>query len=121
MFRSAQHDNKRVPRQANQSLITDHQPRLLLGAHMSIRCGVSMAIDRVLAGLPKIKTRIALETTAGQGSCLGYKFEQLAYIISRVREPERVCVCLDTRTFSPPVTTSGMNLRCERPLANSIG
>jgi deoxyribonuclease-4 len=50
----------------------------------------------VLSGLPKIKTRIALETTAGQGSCLGHKFEHLAYIISRVREPERLCVCLDT-------------------------
>jgi deoxyribonuclease-4 len=54
------------------------------------------SIDRVLAGLPKVKTRIALETTAGQGSCLGNKFEHLAYIISRVREPERLCVCLDT-------------------------
>jgi deoxyribonuclease-4 len=54
------------------------------------------SIDRVLAGLPKIKTRIALETTAGQGSCLGNKFEQLAYIITSVREPERLCVCLDT-------------------------
>jgi deoxyribonuclease-4 len=54
------------------------------------------SIDRVLSGLPKIKTRIALETTAGQGSCLGHKFEHLAYIISRVREPERLCVCLDT-------------------------
>ena len=54
------------------------------------------SIDRVLAGLPKIKTRIALETTAGQGSCLGNKFEQLAYIISSVREPDRLCVCLDT-------------------------
>jgi deoxyribonuclease-4 len=54
------------------------------------------SIDRVLAGLPKIKTRIALETTAGQGSCLGNKFEQLAYIIKRVLEPERLCVCLDT-------------------------
>jgi len=52
------------------------------------------SIDRVLAGIPKINTRIALETTAGQGSCLGSKF--LAYIISRVREPERLCVCLDT-------------------------
>src|SRR5213083_1825202 len=49
MFRSAQHDNKRVPRQANQSLITDHEPRLLLGAHMSIRGGVSMAIERARA------------------------------------------------------------------------
>jgi deoxyribonuclease-4 len=54
------------------------------------------SIDRVIAGLPKIKTRIALETTAGQGSCLGNKFEQLAYIISSVREPERLCICLDT-------------------------
>jgi deoxyribonuclease-4 len=50
----------------------------------------------VLSGLPKIKTRIALETTAGQGSSLGSKFEHLADIISRVREPERLCVCLDT-------------------------
>ena len=54
------------------------------------------SIDSVLSGIPKMKTRIALETTAGQGSCLGSKFEQLAYIISRVREPERLCVCLDT-------------------------
>ena len=54
------------------------------------------SIDRVLSRLPKVKTRIALETTAGQGSCLGSKFEHLAYIISRVREPERLCVCLDT-------------------------
>jgi deoxyribonuclease-4 len=54
------------------------------------------SIDLVLSGLPKIKTRIALETTAGQGSCLGNKFEHLAYIISHVREPERICICLDT-------------------------
>ena len=54
------------------------------------------SIDHALAGVPRIKTRIALETTAGQGSCLGSKFEHLAYIISRVREPERLCVCLDT-------------------------
>ncbi len=54
------------------------------------------SIDRVLSGIPKIKTRIALETTAGQGSCLGSKFEHLAYIISRVCEPQRLCICLDT-------------------------
>src|SRR3989440_10962471 len=52
---------------------------------------IVQSIDRVLAGLPKIKTRISLETTAGQGSCLGNKFEQFAYIISRVREPDRLC------------------------------
>jgi deoxyribonuclease-4 len=54
------------------------------------------SIDCVFSGLRKIKTRIALETTAGQGSCLGNKFEHLAYIIRRAREPERLCVCLDT-------------------------
>lgn len=54
------------------------------------------SVNRVLARIPKVKTRIALETTAGQGSCLGHKFEHLAYILGRVREPERLCVCLDT-------------------------
>src|SRR5881392_148462 len=33
------------------------------------------SIDCVFSGIPKIKTRIALETTAGQGSCLGNEFE----------------------------------------------
>lgn len=54
------------------------------------------SIDAVHTVLPKIKTKIALETTAGQGSCLGDKFEQIAYIIDNAREPERLCVCLDT-------------------------
>ncbi|MGI8819419.1 MAG: deoxyribonuclease IV [Chthoniobacterales bacterium] len=54
------------------------------------------SIDAVHACLPKTKTKIALETTAGQGSCLGEKFEHLAHIIAHVREPERLCVCLDT-------------------------
>ena len=42
------------------------------------------------------KTKIALETTAGQGSCLGHRFEHLAHIMDNVRQPERLCVCLDT-------------------------
>lgn len=54
------------------------------------------SIDRVFAGIPKVKTKIALETTAGQGSCLGDKFEHLACIIDNVQEAERLCVCLDT-------------------------
>ncbi|HST31324.1 MAG TPA: deoxyribonuclease IV, partial [Chthoniobacterales bacterium] len=54
------------------------------------------SIDRVFRKIPKVKTRIALETTAGQGSCLGHRFEQIAYILQNVREPERLSVCLDT-------------------------
>jgi len=54
------------------------------------------SIDQVLEKVPKVKTRIALETTAGQGSCLGHTFDQIAYILTNTREPERLCVCLDT-------------------------
>jgi deoxyribonuclease-4 len=57
---------------------------------------IAASIDKVLRKLPKLKTRIALETTAGQGSCLGHTFEQIAYIFDNVREPQRLCVCLDT-------------------------
>jgi deoxyribonuclease-4 len=54
------------------------------------------SIDCIFARIPKVKTRIALETTAGQGSSLGHKFTHLAEIMTNVREPERLCVCLDT-------------------------
>ena len=37
-----------------------------------------------------------LETTAGQGTSLGYRFEQLRKIIDRVETPERMSVCIDT-------------------------
>jgi deoxyribonuclease-4 len=57
---------------------------------------IAASVNHVLASIPNAKTRIALETTAGQGSCLGHTFEQLAYIIANAREPERLCVCLDT-------------------------
>jgi deoxyribonuclease-4 len=54
------------------------------------------SIDEVFGKIPRLKTKIALETTAGQGSCIGHRFEHLAFIIANVREPERLCVCLDT-------------------------
>ena len=37
-----------------------------------------------------------IENTAGQGSNLGFRFEQIARILSRVRGSNRVGVCLDT-------------------------
>ncbi len=57
---------------------------------------VVASINQVFRKIPKVKTRIALETTAGQGSCLGHRFEEIAYIMKNVAEPERLCVCLDT-------------------------
>src|SRR5438874_4244533 len=54
------------------------------------------SVDEVFRKIPQVKTKVALEITAGQGSCIGHRFEHLAHIIANVREPERLRVCLDT-------------------------
>jgi len=54
------------------------------------------SIEEVFRKIPHVRTKIAIETTAGQGSCIGHRFEHLASITANVREPERLCVCLDT-------------------------
>jgi deoxyribonuclease IV len=71
------------------------------GAHLG--AGEEAGLEKIIASVNRIfrkasniRTRIALETTAGQGSSLGYAFEQIAYIFNNVGEPERLCVCLDT-------------------------
>lgn len=53
------------------------------------------------------KTRSMLEATAGQGTTLGYKFEQLRKIIDLVDEPERMTVCIDTAH----IWAAGYNIR----------
>ena len=45
---------------------------------------------------PGYQLKVLLETTAGQGSHLGYRFEQLGSIISMVEQGDRLAVCLDT-------------------------
>jgi deoxyribonuclease IV len=54
------------------------------------------SLDEVFTSLPRGKCRIALEITAGQGTCLGHRFEHLATIIERSRFRERLTTCLDT-------------------------
>jgi deoxyribonuclease IV len=54
------------------------------------------SVDEVFRKIPKVKTKIALEITAGQGSCIGHRFQHLAHIIANVREPDQLLVCLDT-------------------------
>lgn len=71
------------------------------GAHMD--SGEEAGIARIVAGLnqahaatPGYKTLTLLETTAGQGTVLGYTFDQLKMMAEGVREPERIGFCLDT-------------------------
>ena len=46
--------------------------------------------------LEKSQLRLLLEMTAGQGSSVGHRFEQVAYILERVEKRLRVGVCIDT-------------------------
>ena len=57
---------------------------------------VAEALNLLHAALPACPVQVLLETTAGQGSSLGYRFEQLAAILARVEESGRVGICLDT-------------------------
>ncbi len=85
---------------------------------------IARSIDQIFAAIPKVKSRIALETTAGQGSSLGHTFEHLAAIIAQVREPERLCVCLDTaHVFAAgfDLTTEGGTRKMFREFDRAIG
>jgi deoxyribonuclease IV len=57
---------------------------------------VSRALRRICDGLRGKKVRILLEFTAGQGSCVGCSFEQLAEMLHQTGE-RRLGICLDTQ------------------------
>lgn len=57
---------------------------------------IARALDEIHRRTRGVAVRIDLETTAGQGSCLGHRFEHLGRIIAEVAEPERLGVCVDT-------------------------
>ena len=57
---------------------------------------VSAGINRVHELAGDVNAQILLENTAGQGSTLGHRFEQLAAIIAGVKHESRVGVCIDT-------------------------
>lgn len=57
---------------------------------------VVQALDEAHDQTRGLPVTTLLETTAGQGTSLGWKFEHLAEIIAGVRQPERLGVCFDT-------------------------
>jgi len=71
------------------------------GSHMG--AGEEAGIARIVQALnlahdrlPDAHVKITLETTAGQGTNLGYRFEQLAAMIAGVEAGGRLAVCYDT-------------------------
>jgi deoxyribonuclease-4 len=71
------------------------------GAHVG--SGEERGLDRIVAGLEQVHSRCAgfnvrllLETTAGQGTSLGHRFEHIETILQRATCAARLGVCFDT-------------------------
>jgi deoxyribonuclease-4 len=65
--------------------------------------GLDAGIRRIAAALDELMRRtrgydvgVLLENTAGGGATIGRSFEELAWILERVRSADRIGVCLDT-------------------------
>lgn len=70
------------------------------GAHVGQ--GIEAGLKNIVEALDEVfskdgtKVKIALETMAGKGSELGANFDEINYIISHSKYPDRLGVCLDT-------------------------
>lgn len=90
-----------------------------LGSHLG--SGEEAGIDRLVAAYNEAATvdndvTILLENTAGQKNSVGYDFDQLAEILSRLEPSDRFGVCLDTcHAF-----VSGYDLRTREAAAETL-
>ena len=57
---------------------------------------IAEGLNEVLAGTEGLDVKIALETMAGKGTEIGRSFEEIAAIIEKVKDNDRLSVCLDT-------------------------
>jgi deoxyribonuclease-4 len=57
---------------------------------------IARSIDQAHQSCSGFQTKIALEITAGQGSNLGYSFQQMGRIFDSVKKHERLRLCFDT-------------------------
>jgi deoxyribonuclease-4 len=92
------------------------------GAHVGTGEDVGLtrmarALGKVHAATPGFRTRLLLETTAGQGTRLGYRFEHLAWLLEQTPEGERLGICLDTCH----VFAAGYELRTPQGYAATMG
>jgi deoxyribonuclease-4 len=97
-------------------LVTHPGGHMGQGEEFGIR-RMAEAIDRVHARVPGREASIALETTAGQGTVIGHRFEQIAAILARVGDTGRPGVCLDTCH----VFAAGYDLRTPAGYAETMG
>ena len=57
---------------------------------------IAESLDIVHEQTKGYRVKSVIETTAGQGTAIGYRFEQIRSIIDAVEKKERMAVCVDT-------------------------
>ena len=57
---------------------------------------IAKSIDEMHKACPGYETKLAIEITAGQGSNLGYRFQQVRQIIDASKNSDQLRVCFDT-------------------------
>jgi len=68
-----------------------------MGAGLELGLGrITAALDESLARTAGYRVKVALENTAGAGNTIGRTFGELATLLERAAQPERLGVCLDT-------------------------
>lgn len=77
---------------------------------------ISENINKIFEQTPEVSAKLLLETTAGQGTNLGYTFEQLAAIIANITQKKRTGVCLDTSH----VFAAGYDIRTQNSYLKTI-
>ncbi len=77
---------------------------------------VAERLNRAHEATDELDTISVIETTAGQGTTLGWRFEEIARIMQQVDDRSRVGVCIDTAH----VFAAGYDIRTEREYDNTI-
>lgn len=92
------------------------------GAHMGD--GVEIGIERIAASIDKVAKRVdtdavklLLETTAGQGSAIGYELAHLRSIIDQAKCGDWLGVCVDTCH----IFAAGYDIRSEEGYESFVG
>lgn len=97
------------------------------GAHMG--AGVKVALDNIVNNMNEAinKTKgsdvvLVVENTAGQGTVVGSKIEELSYIIEGIEDKSRVGFCIDTcHAFQAGYDLNGKYDEIMDQFANSLG
>lgn len=90
-------------------------PYLVMHPGSHVGSGEEAGVKKIAASFNRLfaennfKVKIALETTAGQGTNLGNSFEQLAQIVGLVKNHHQLVYCLDTCH----IFTAGYDLRTQ--------